>query len=619
MGTNAEGSDVFSKMGKGVVIAEQERDRTRHSGFVADIFRGTPHFEDIFPWVARDEKDERKEARLIARTKAFLKKLSPEMARAEKDITEEVIKEMAKLGLFRLKVPEALGGLGLSQTSYTHVVGYLSVVSPSLAIMVSADNTIGAKYPVLHFGTPEQKAEYLPSLMEWPSAFCFTEKLVGSDPARMRTCAVRRYDYSAEKNGGVAGYEIHGEKWYATNSVWKDGEPLAKYLAVIARIVDSLEEIDNSKAAPCFGAFIVPNDGSELITRAVPTQRTHFIGMKGIFNGVLRFDGVFVPKSALIGAEGDGFKIALQALNTGRISIAGICAENTAKCYEILRWWGKERVQWGRPIGEHELIGSGMIVPAAAHALAMEAMTDYAAGLVDRGEDARLAAAVAKVAVSEQAWKIMDDTVQMRGGRGYELSNSLGKREEAPPVDRMFVDMRPHRIFEGSTEILALWTAREGLDDYLARGKPFLEHGRWLHKASAALGFAVEYAHLLVPLEVPQWLPKAAEKDLFFVEKHARKLARAILLCSGKYQAKMAVKQLTNARLFWIAADLFGMSVTWSLALSGRSRFFGATSLSCELAGMYCAIARRRIKANFASLWGNDDDRARALAKKLLA
>ena len=615
---NAATAKMLEGMGQGVQIAEDQRDAMEHAGFVASIFEGRPRFNLMFPWREQDYEDAAKEHDLLARLGVFLKTaVDPEILRGKKDITAELIQKMADFGLFALKVPTEYGGLGLSQTAYTHVIGFLSSFCPSIAIMISADNTIGGKFPVLKFGTPEQIQHYLPSLMKWPSAFCFTEKEVGSDPARMRTYAIR----ARSADGMVVGYKLSGEKWYATNSVWRTSEPLAEYLAVVARIVDSPEDLDNEslsrKARYCYGVFIVPN-ASEGLTHVAIRQRARFMGMPGIFNGILTFNDAYIDSTALIGGEGNGFKIALQALNTGRISIGGSCVFNSKKCLRHMVWWGKTRQQWGKPIANHELIGSGMLVSAAVNTFAMEAVTNHAAGLVDHKADCRIEAAIAKVISSERGWEIMDNLMQIRGGRGYESSDSLASREEAPPVDQMYVDSRPNRIFEGSTQILSQYVIREGLDSYMKRGAPFFEKGNWWKKSIAGFGFAKQFIALYAPLPTPNDLPIKVDRDLKFVETHARKLARNIIVCCGRYQKKMEYKQLLSDRFFWIASELYTMTAVWSYArhLCWENPEF--MDYPMDLAEMYCRMAKRRINNWFAAIQDNDDDFARCLSKNLL-
>ena len=289
-----------------------------------------------------------------------------------------------------------------------------------------------------------------------------------------------------------------------------------------------------------------------------------------------------------------------------------------------MNWWGKTRHQWGGLLGEKELVGSGMLVPAAVNKFAAKAMTDYAAGLVDRKQDSRLEAAICKVFASERGWEIMDDLMQLRGGRGYESSESLAPREEAPPVDQMFVDSRPNRIFEGSTEVLSWYVPREGLDSYLKRGKPFLdkEKGNWGKKIYAAVWFAWRYLKLCFSCSpLPKNLPRKARTDLKFAEKYSRKLARFVIIYSGKHLNeldKIADKQLMIDRMFWIAAELFAMAAVWSYALKNKIFYFGYFDPSTELAKTYCKAAKRLVKFLFSLLRDNDDDHNRIIAKNLL-
>ena len=595
----------FKKLGKGVEIAEAQRETTRHTGFLSSVFRGKPDFNLIFPWPKKNSPMELlKEVRLIDKIYDFFKTISPKIVTGEEKITLSLMAQMGELGLFRLKVPEELGGYGLSQTSYTRVIGYLSTHCPAIAIMVSADNTIGAKFPVLYLGTEEQKKKYLPRLTVWPSAFCFTEKEVGSDPARMRTYAMRIRDEA----GNVKGYQITGEKWYATNSVLNGSERLAEYLAVVVKIVDKPENLDDKNYKDCFGLFIVSTQSKGFVIR----QDARFLGMSGIFNGVLSFNSVEVAKDELIGGEGAGFKIALNALNTGRIAIGGSCTAASKQALSIINWWANERKQWGRTIGEWELIGSGICAESAANILAMEAVTYFAAARTDLKQDSRLEAAVCKVVASEWGWKIVDDMIQVRGGRGYETGQSLSRREITVAADQLFRDSRPNRIFEGSTQILSQWVIREGLDEYLKKGAPFFKPGMYWKKIRVATGFTLQFIRSFISSRISSEIPGGFRKHLKFVEKNSRRLVRAIIWLSAQYRDKMMFKQLTLARLFTIASELYAITAVCSYAANLGEDTYG------DLADLFCRKSARRVNDAFRDLWDNDDAVARKVAKKVL-
>ncbi|MDO8557912.1 MAG: acyl-CoA dehydrogenase family protein [bacterium] len=601
----AQESSALDALGQGVKIAEKHREKRRHEGFLAELCHGIVEWQKIFPWPDRSGEDRKKEELAIADLLEFLRKTNSENIDQNREIPFPQIQEMSQRGFFALKVPESLGGKGLSQTSYIHFMEILASYSSAIMILVSADNTIGAKFAILKYGTSEQKAKYLPSLAKWTSGFSFTEELVGSDPASMQTHALR----IRNESGKLLGYRICGEKWYTTNAVLDDGRPLADYLAVVARIVDRPEEVQNSE---CYGIFIVPTNARGV---SVGT-RNEFSGMRGISNSNPVFTDVFVDASQRIGEEGKGFRIALEALNTGRIAIAANCVALAKQALDCSRWYAGKRQQWGRSIGEHESI-SKMLEFAASQILAMEAMTEYAALLTDKGKDARLAAAACKVFTSERAWTIVDNMMQIFGGRGYETYASLSCREKTAPVERMWRDARPNRIFEGSTQILSQWFMREGWDRMIDRGRIFLEKGRTFKKFLTAIGFVPDYLGLFEPIPVPALnLPARLEEHMRFVESCARKSARWGLIFSGKYRDKLPKKQLTLDRFFWILVESYAMAVSCSYAKSLEAAHGKEPT---ELADMFCRDARLRIAELFRSLRKNNDDMSYVIGQKILA
>ncbi|MEA2483747.1 MAG: hypothetical protein QOC55_1694, partial [Thermoleophilaceae bacterium] len=340
-------------------------------------------------------------------------------------------------------------------------------------------------------------------------------------------------------------------------------------------------------------------------------------GLRGIENSVTRFENVRIPKANIIGKEGEGLKIALSTLNTGRIALPAICVGVAKWATKISREWGNERVQWGQPVGKHEAVAH-KISYIAATAFGLEAMLDVTSRLADdKRNDIRIEAAIAKLLGSEMGWKVVDELVQIRGGRGFETAESLEARGEKPvPVEQAFRDMRINRIFEGSTEVMHLLIAREAVDQHLQVAGDILEPDTELKdKAKAAVGAGKFYAG---------WLPKLVTGDgqkpgsyadfgplaehLRYVERSARKQARATFYAMTRYQAKMERKQAFLGRIVDIGSELYAIAAACVYAKTIEQEHPERAEQARELADLFSRQARRRADQLFTELWSNDDD-----------
>lgn len=618
--TDAPGADTpvpAGNLGAGATaddaraIAEAARDSSwDRPSFAKGLYLGSFDLGLVHPWpAARSEDVERGEA-FMARLTDYAKTLDGSVIERETKIPDEYIRGLADLGVFGMKIPQDYGGLGLSLVYYGRALALLGSVHPSLGALLSAHQSIGVPEPVKVFGTPEQKREYLPRCAAGAvTAFLLTEPDVGSDPARMGATATPTDDGDA--------YLLDGVKLWTTNGVIAE-------LVVVMAVVPSHTGPDGTAHKGGISAFVVEMDSPGITVE----NRNAFMGLRGIENGVTRFHQVRVPAANRLGREGQGLKIALTTLNTGRLALPALCVASGRWSLKIAREWSTARTQWGRPVGEHEAVGK-KIAFIAASAFALDAVFELSAELADAGQkDVRIEAALAKLWATEISCRIADELVQVRGGRGFETAESLAARgERAVPAEQQLRDLRINRIFEGSSEIMRLLIAREAVDAHLAAAGSLASMDASLQdKARAAVGASGFYA---------RWLPKLVAgagmdprsyggfgrlaKHLRFVERSSRRLARQTFYAMGRWQAKLERKQAFLGRVVDIGAELFAMTACCSRAemLMRTSPEKGAGAY--ELAEAYCEQARVRVDEYFDQLWRNTDDADRRLTRKVLA
>lgn len=322
---------------------------------------------------------------------------------------------------------------------------------------------------------------------------------------------------------------------------------------------------------------------------------------------------------------GQGLKLALMTLNTGRMTLPAACVGAAKRCLQISREWAKERKQWGSSIGKHEAI-AWKLAQMASMTFAMDAMVWLASALVDKGHyDIRLEAAIAKLFCSEAGWRIADDTMQIRGGRGYETVASLRARGEHPyPVERIFRETRINLIIEGTSEIMRLFIAREALDAHMrVVGDALDPHGSPRAKLQALVR-AMAFYSVWWPRQVIALLGTRRHRALGplaghmrFVERASHRLALALFHSAVRYQAHLASHQQLLGRFVDIGTELFAMSAACSKAqrmLEGHPHDHEPH----DLADLFCRGAQRRIEETFAQLRHNDDRQAYRLAQAVL-
>ncbi|CBH50407.1 acyl-CoA dehydrogenase family protein [Prescottella equi] len=602
------------------VTEEQARavaEEARESGwekpsFAKELFLGRFPLDLVHPFPRPAPDEAARTDVFLADLERYCRGIDGSVIERDARIPDEYVAGLAELGCFGLKVPVEYGGLGLSQVAYNRALMVVSSVHGSLGALLSAHQSIGVPEPLKLAGTEEQKKKFLPRCAKGAiSAFLLTEPDVGSDPARMASTATPTDDGSA--------YLLDGVKLWTTNGV------VAELLVVMARVPRS----EGRPGEPGSGhrggisAFVVEADSPGITVE----HRNAFMGLRGIENGVTRLNQVRVPAENLVGREGDGLKIALTTLNAGRLAIPAMCAGAAKWSLKIAREWSAERVQWGRPVGEHGAVAA-KISFIAATAYALEAVLDLAGRMSDEGRnDIRIEAALAKLWSSEMACWIADDLVQIRGGRGYETAASLAARgERAVPVEQLLRDLRINRIFEGSSEIMRLLIAREAVDAHLAAAGDLADPKANLqHKAKAALGASGFYARWLPHLVSGKGqLPTSYSEfgslatHLRFVERNARKLARSTFYGMARWQAGMEKHQSFLGRVVDIGAELFAMSAACVRADMEHTEDPVRGAAAVDLADAFCRQSRLRIERLFAALWENTDDTDHRISRGVL-
>lgn len=569
-------------------VAEEAREQTWvRPSFGKDLYMGRLNLDLIHPHPQPSEAAREKGEAFLRRLEDFLSGVDPLRIEREGRIPQDVIDGLATIGAFGMNIDEKYGGVGLTQVYYGRALILAGSVHPGIATLLSAHQSIGVPKPLKYFGTQEQKDAYLPRVAAGEvSAFLLTEPDVGSDPARMSTTATPTADGTA--------YILNGTKLWITNG------PIAKIMIVMARVPPS----EGRRGG--ITAFVLEADapGVEM------ARRNEFMGLRGIENAVINLKDVRVPLENMIGAEGRGLKIALVTLNTGRLSIPATMVSAARYALKVVREFGSSRVQWGKPIGKHDAIAQ-KIAFIAGTSFAIEAVAELCAALADQEQnDIRIEAAVAKLWCTEMAWKIADDMVQVLGGRGYETAGSLLARGERPvPAEQMLRDVRISRIFEGSSEIMRLFIAREAVDQHMQVAGALAERdsttAQKMESAVKASGF---YATWLPKLNVgPGQLPTSFSefgplaRHVRFVERSSRRLARSTFYGMLRWQANLELRQSYLGRLVDIGAELFAMS-----ASIVRAQMLG-TDEAVELADLFCRSARVRVEILFRGLWHNED------------
>jgi alkylation response protein AidB-like acyl-CoA dehydrogenase len=596
---------------RAVAEAARETEWNRPS-FAKGLYLGSFDLSLIHPWPQAQTGDVERGEEFMARLLAFAKTMSGRVIERDAKIPDEYLKGLADLGVFGMKIPRDYGGLGLSLVYYGRALALLGSVHPSLGaphFRPPVHRRSGARQGVRHArakaGIPaalrRRRHHRVPPdrarRRQRPRAHgrhCRTVRRRRFLPfGRRETLDHQRCDRRAR--GG------HGQGPFAHT------------------------DADGTEHKGGISAFVVEMDSPGITVE----NRNAFMGLRGIENGVTRFHQVRVPAANRLGREGQGLKIALTTLNTGRLSIPGLCVAAGKWSLKISREWSNARTQWGRPVGQHEAVGK-KIAFIAATTFALEAVFELSAEMADAGQkDVRIEAALAKLWSTELSCRIADELVQIRGGRGFETADSLEARgERAVPAEQLLRDLRINRIFEGSSEIMKLLIAREAVDAHLAAAGDLASADASLQdKARAAVGASGFYATLVAQTG-------GGCRDGSAVLRGVRPFGQAIAVCGdaprgglpGRRSMAWAVGRpsWSTSRRSWAGS--------WTLALSCSPWRHAALGPKCCSANTpnrgpprsnwpKRSASRRACgwTNTFDQLWRNTDDGDHHLSRKVLA
>ncbi len=588
-------------------IAEQKKDVEEmiagsDVGFAKALFYGRFKGELLFPYPTLPADKQAAADEINAKIKAFADAHIDHMKiDRESRIPDEVIKGLADLGAYKLTIPTEFGGLGFGQQQYLKTMEILGGHDASVAVFVNAHHSIGVRALCL-FGSKEQQAKWLPGLFDGSKlcAFALTEPEAGSDAGNVQTTATPTEDGTA--------YILNGTKHYITNG------GIAHILTVMARTPDP----KNPKGKVT--AFLVTPDmpGFEVLV-----ARADKCGIRGTATGKIQFTNMRVPKENVLGELGRGLQLALTVLNYGRVTFGATCTGHAKACIKAMTEHAKTRKQFQQPLAEFHLVQK-KIAFAAAHCFAMEAATTECAAFIDKGApDYMLETAILKVFSTEHLWTIVNDTLQVWGGKGY-FSDQ--------PIERWMRDARINTIGEGANDVLKAFIAVvgcKGPGEYLKTLRDDMLGGKWsLRKIGQSLGVVGKLAAPWLTTSTPTVPVQSPDlrDDAHTLARLTREFGLKLpyVFMALKDEATFAQAELVHERIADIAIDLYVSAcvlarldhIMTKPASNGKAETDPYADVT---AGRYfLELAFRRIRERFASLDDNDDKGLLATAKGMI-
>lgn len=557
-------------------------------GFAKDLFFGKFRTDALMPFPTLEsfpESVQQESNEAVEKVRKYCQDhIDPVKIDREEKIPEEVIKGLGDLGVLGMTVAKENGGEGKSQYDYCRIMEIIGGHCGSTGVFVNAHHSIGLRALEL-FGTNEQKRRWMKDLAtgEKVAAFALTEPEAGSDAGNVQTIATPDADGK--------GFTLNGEKRWITNG------GIADVLTVMARTPDPAHPEGK------ITAFLVTPDMPGF---NVLETRMEKCGIRGTATGRFEMKDVYVPRENILGPIGKGLKVALTVLDFGRTTF-GACCTGTAKfCIEKMVERANSRKQFGKTLGNFELVKS-KISEAAADAFAMESATYYTAALIDSdADDYMVETAMLKVFASDRLWRIVNDTLQIWGGAGFFTDQ---------PFERMMRDARLNLIGEGANDVLRCFVAMVGLRGVGMELKEIYDGVKGLNpKSFFDAGKMIKRAPTI---SCPYDLIRPNAKDL---AKQIGRFAQACQNACIKYQEQILNKQYVQARIGDIATELFMASCVFSRLVQLIEDDIPDEQQEEEFKTglLYLQIAKRRNEIWFNDLKNHFDEQTNELADFIL-
>jgi acyl-CoA dehydrogenase family protein 9 len=506
-------------------------------------------------------------------------------ARIEREhaISEDVVKGLADLGLFGMTIPEEYGGYGFSSSAYCRVMEEIGGTDASLAILIGGHQSIGMK-GLLLYGSEEQKRRWLPRLAsgEMIAAFALTEPEAGSDAASIRTTA------EFDETSGT--FVLNGTKHWISNGGF------AQFFTVFAKDVKLAASGEHHRIT----AFAVTRD----LQGVTPGKEEHKLGLKGSSTVPIELQNVRVPAGNVLGERGQGFKIAVEVLNTGRTSLGAGCIGGSKAMIRLAAAHATQRRQFGSRIADFEMI-RGKFARMVVNTYALESMVYLTSGLIDRGlPDYALEGACCKVFGTEAVWRTINDALQIAGGNGF---------MEEYPYERALRDSRINMIFEGTNEILRVLVALSGIRD---AGEDLKEVGKALKAPLSSLGILSDYAARkirgLAPGKLTAVAPELAD-EAEIVTRYTGAASNVLERVLRKHGKAVIERQYQQERLANVVMDLYASLAVLSRATAARALGGAKGAEEILLARAFVHAAKYRIVGHLKDMDRNvgDPDRGR--------